>query len=473
MRKYRCKTCGFIYDESKEKILFNNLPDDWVCPLCNDTKEEFELIEENIEVLEKAVEISNNNVAIERILEKCTNCGICSRTCKIKEGMQFDSNSELCVNCGQCIQTCPFDALAPKNDINRLKNALSAGKTCIAYTSPAVRVAFKEAFDKERGAFSQDEMVGALRSLGFDYVFDTTYAADLTIMEEAAELIGRIKNKGKLPMFTSCCPAWIKYAEQFYPEILDNISTCKSPIGMMGMVVKKYFCKEKNLSEEDVFTVAITPCTAKKYEITRDEIDGTDLVITTLELTNYLKEKGVKYEDITPSCYDDFFKTGSGAGIIFGNTGGVMEAALRTSYNMLTGKDLDNIEFESVRGYEKVKDAIINIDDLELKVAIVHGMANAKELLEEVKNGNSKYHYIEIMNCEGGCIGDGGQPKIERANEEEGKKKRIEALYNSDKISNKRTSFSNPQIKKIYSEFLEKPGSNKAKELLHTKYYQK
>lgn len=475
MKKYRCKICGHIYDEAKEKILFKDLPDDWVCPLCGVPKSMFELVEEEVATPSKAVKISKDNVAISRIMEKCIDCGICAQTCKIREGMEFDANSELCVNCGQCIQTCPTGALVAKDDTKRLEDALNSNKICIAYTSPSVRVAFAESFGASAGTFSQEKMVGALKELGFDYVFDTTFAADLTIMEEANELVERITNQGKLPMFTSCCPAWIKYAEQFYPEILGNISTCKSPIGMMGMAVKKYFCKMNHLDENNIFTVAITPCTAKKFEISREEIAGTDLVITTSELTNIIKAKEIKYDDIKDSTYDEFFPEGSGAGVIFGNTGGVMEAALRTAYNMVTNTDLalENIEFNDVRGFENVKEATIKINDLSLNVAVIHGMSYAKEILEQVKNGTSKYHYIEIMNCQGGCIGGGGQPKVDLSKEEETRKQRIASLYSRDKETKIKCSHHNPQIQKMYQEFLGKPGSKLSEELLHTSYYKR
>lgn len=473
MKKYRCKICGDIYDESKEKVLFKDLPEDWVCPLCGVPKSMFELVEEdNQKDLDKAIKISKDNVAIARIIDKCINCGQCVRTCKIREGMTFDAKSELCVNCGQCTQTCPSSSLVPKNDVSRFLEAKKDGKICIAYTSPSVRVALGEGFGKEAGSFEQGKMIGVLKEIGFDYVFDTAFAADLTIMEEANELVERIKNNGKLPMFTSCCPAWVKYAEQFYPEILDNISTCKSPIGMMGMAVKKYFCKENNLDEKNVYTVAITPCTAKKFEISREEIDGTDLVITAYELIEYIKEQNLAYNDIPEKDFDEFFKEGSGAGVIFGNTSGVMEAALRTAYYNLTGTDLENneLDFQDVRGFENVKEATINIDGNTINVAVIHQMSSAKEILEDVKNGKSKYHFIEIMNCLGGCIGGGGQPKVNASDEKDIKEKRIDALYQRDKKLDVRCSHHNPQIKKIYHDFLEKPGSDVSKKLLHTTY---
>lgn len=472
--KYKCMLCVYIYDDEKEEIKFADLPEDWTCPLCGVGKDMFELVEDVVEEkkeensLSNAVQINENNVSIERINSNCINCGLCVRTCTVKEGMTFDKNSELCVNCGQCIQTCPVNALIPKDDRKKLYEALESNKITIAYTSPSVRVSFAECFGMEVGTFSQEKLIGALRLLGFKYVFDTTFAADLTVMEEANELVNRIKNNGKLPMFTSCCPAWIKYAEQFYPEILDNISSCKSPIGMMGKVVKEYFCKSNNI--DNAYTVAITPCTAKKFEITREEIDGTDLVITISELVKIIKEKNIKYEDIPESDYDSVLGEGSGAGIIFGNTGGVMEAALRTAYNMITKEDLDEVVFHDVRGYENVKEATIDVGNLTLHVAVVHGITNIKNIIEDIKNNRCKYHFIEVMNCEGGCIGGGGQPKLFLEEEQMLKEKRIKSLYERDHNSKIRCSHNNPDIISIYKKFFQGVGSPLAKELLHTAY---
>ena len=291
-------------------------------------------------------------------------------------------------------------------------------------------------------------------------------------MEEASELVSRIQNKGKLPMFTSCCPAWVKYAEEFYPEVLANISTCKSPIGMMGPIVKNYFSKVKNLQPEDMFTVAITPCTAKKYEIKRKEITGTDLVITLNELETYIQENDLKFEDIKEDKFDSLLGEGSGAGIIFGNTGGVMEAALRTANYLLTGQnmELETNLFSDVRGYNGLREATVKIADSELKIAVIDGILNAKEVLEDVKNGTSKYDYIEIMNCIGGCIGGGGQPKINVSKEDLIRKNRIKGLYNRDDKIKVRFSHENPDIIKVYQDYLINPLSEISEELLHTTY---
>ena len=428
-----------------------------------------------MEELKRAVEIAENNIAIKRIREKCIDCGMCLRICKEREGIEDLCGGNTCVNCGQCVQACPFDALIPKKDEDKLEEAIKNNKICIAYTSPSVRVAIGDEFGMEPGEVAQGKLVSALRKLGFKYVLDVTFGADLTILEEANELVYRIKNGGKLPMFTSCCPAWVKYAEMYYPEILENISTCKSPIGMQGEIVQNYFTEKMNLNKEDIYTVAITPCTAKKYEVAREEIGGTDIVLTTREIIDMLKEKEIDLKELEDSDYDSLLGEGSGAGMIFGNTGGVMEAALRTAYNIMTEKELekDAIVFNNVRGMDNVKEAKVNIEETELNIAVIHKMSSAKQILEDVKNGKSKYHYIEIMNCLGGCIGGGGQPKTKMSEELAVKKKRIESLYQRDEKDKIRVSHKNPDIIKVYEEFLGEPLSSKSEELLHTSYKDK
>ncbi len=440
---------------------------------------------------EAKLPVDDSSCALVRDNNKCILCGACVRACDEHQGLQVLgfanrgsrtvvqpmagkclADSE-CVNCGQCAAVCPTGALTIKSQTEEVWNAINnPDKKVVVQFAPSVRVAVGEMFGLEAGTNSTEQLNAALRAVGFDLVFDTNFSADLTIMEEASELVDRIKNNGKIPMFTSCCPAWVKYAEQFYPEILDNISTCKSPIGMMGMVVQNYFTKIKNIEKEDIFTVAITPCTAKKYEINREEIGGTDLVLTLYELEEHIHEKNIKYEDIKEDSFDPILGEGSGAGVIFGNTGGVMEAALRTAYYLITGNNLEekDISFHNVRGYNGLREATIKIEDLELKIAIIDGISNAKKVIEEVKNGTSKYHYIEIMNCVGGCIGGGGQPKINIMQEDEIKKNRITNLYKRDDYQKVRFSHENPDIIEIYKDYLTSPLSNLSEELLHTHY---
>lgn len=420
----------------------------------------------------KVIKISKDNPSIELIKEKCIDCGLCSYTCKDREGIENLCDGKNCVDCGQCIQVCPVGALIPKQDKYKFEEALNSGKICIAYTAPSVRVAIGDEFGLEKGEFAQGKLISALRKLGFKYVLDVTFGADLTIMEEASDLVDRLKNNGKLPMFTSCCPSWVKYAELFYPEILDNLSTCKSPIGMTAQIVRKYFIPKYNLDKNNVYTVAITPCTSKKFEISREEIEGTDLVLTTREISNMLKEKNINLRELEDGEFDSLLGEGSGAGMIFGNTGGVMEATLRTAYNVITGKDLEieKLELKEVRGLENVKECTIKMGKYTLNVATVNKMSAATTILEDVKKGKSKYHFIEIMNCLGGCIGGGGQPKILPTKELEVKNKRINSLYERDSKDKIRVSYKNPDIIRVYDEFIGYPLSFKAKEMLHTRY---
>ncbi len=473
--KYRCKICGYMYDEEQENTKFIELPN-YTCKMCSAPARLFEIVDnayltEAETVIPNAVKISKDNIAIRRIVEECINCGQCKLTCTKKEALDFEEDSSLCVNCGQCITTCPTKCLKPFNDISKLEEAKQNKKICIAYISPATRVTFGEIFNLPYGTFTLSKLVGFLKhNLGFDYVLDTTFGADLTIMEEASELIARLQENKNLPMFTSCCPAWVKYAKCFYPDLLPHISSCKSPIGMMGSIVKTYFTKINNLDKDNIFTVAITPCTAKKYEITLEGNKDTNAVITLYEIAEYIKKNHLKYENIKEDEMDTIFGEGSGAGIIFGNTGGVMEAALRTAYHFLTNKTLQNIEFTSVRGLDGVREAIVKIKDQTIHVAIVDGMSNAKKLLKSIQENPSKYQFIEVMNCVGGCIGGGGQPLINTLEELKIKNARIKGLYQRDQEKNIRSSYENPDIIKLYNDYLEKPLSPKAKELLHTNH---
>lgn len=422
--------------------------------------------------LYNAIAISEDNISIERIKEKCIDCGLCKIICQEREGIKDICNGKACVYCGQCTQSCPVNALVPKNDVFKFTLARKNKKVCIAYTAPAVRVAIGEAFGMEKGEFVQGKLVAVLRKLGFDYVFDVTSGADLTIVEEAAELVKRIKTGGKLPMFTSCCPSWVKYAESFYPELIPNLSTCKSPISMQGAIVSEYFGKQLGISPKDMFTIAITPCTSKKYEVSRKELPGTDAVITTKELIELIKLEEIDFKSLEDSDFDNILGEGSGAGMIFGSTGGVMEASLRTVYKILTNKNLpnDKLVYNEVRGLSNVKELSLEINGITLNVAVVNQMSSAIPLLEDVKNGKSKYHYIEIMNCLGGCIGGGGQPKTGNGNEIKVKQKRMDSLYARDGANKMRFSHQNLCVVKLYEECLGEPLSNTAEKLLHTRY---
>lgn len=438
--------------------------------MCDEEYEKTELPEEI--KLYNAISISEDNIAIKRLNNKCIDCGLCKTICENREGIEDICEGNVCVYCGQCVQACPVGALQVKKDIDKFKKAILSSKKCIAYVAPAVKVSIGEAFQMENGSFVQGKLITALRKLGFSYVLDVSSSADLTIVEEAAELVRRIKTGGVLPMFTSCCPSWVKYAETFYPELLPNLSTCKSPISMQGAIVKEYFCQKNNLRESEIFTVAITPCTSKKYEVSREELPGTDIVLTAKEIVELIKEKEINFSALENGNFDNLMSEGSGAGLIFGTSGGVMEAALRTVYKILTDNNLDNnkLQFVPIRGIKNVKELSLDIEGTTINVAVVNQMSSALPLLEDVKKGKSKYHFIEIMNCLGGCIGGGGLPKIDNSKELDIKEKRMKSLYAKDNDKMVRMSHQNPDIVKIYNEFLVHPLSEKAEELLHTYY---
>ncbi|MBP3939684.1 MAG: iron hydrogenase small subunit [Clostridia bacterium] len=383
-----------------------------------------------------------------------------------------------CISCGQCIVSCPTGALYEKDSIADVLAAINdPEKYVVVQTAPAVRAALGEEFGYEIGTNVEGKMVTALRRLGFDKVFDTNFAADLTIMEESQELIERITNGGKLPMITSCSPGWIRYCEFYYPEQLDHLSTCKSPQQMFGATLKTWYAEKMGIDPKKIVSVSVMPCTAKKFEIGRDDqnaagVADVDYSITTRELARMIKGAGINFNILPEESFDSPLGEGSGAAVIFGATGGVMEAALRTAVEKITGKTLDSVDFAEVRGMEGVKEATYAVGDLQVKVAVASGTANAKTLMEQVKNGTSEYQFIEIMGCPGGCINGGGQPIVDATtrNFEDFKAKRASALYTSDANNANRKSHENEAIKRVYSEFFGEPGSHKAHSILHTSY---
>ena len=445
--------------------------------------------------LDVRVPIEADNPSIVRNEEKCIKCGMCKNVCTQNIGVHGTYTFEqtggeaVCIHCGQCANVCPADSITERYEYGDIRNAVkNPDKIVIVSTSPSVRVALGEEFGMPAGAFVEGKMVALLRKLGVNYVLDTNFAADLTIVEEASELIERVTKKEKpLPQFTSCCPAWVKFAEIYYPELLPNISTAKSPIGMQGPTIKTYFAKKMGLDPKKIVNVALTPCTAKKYEIRRPEMCDSagyyedpdlrdmDFVLTTRELALWAKEEKVDFAGLTDSAYDSLMGQASGAAAIFGNTGGVMEAAVRTAYEYITGEEAPEQLFhlEPVRGYEGIQEASLKIKDLELNVAIVYGTANARKMIERVKKGEKQYHFIEVMTCPGGCIGGGGQPKDVMKDADQIRKERIAGLYDRDEKMKLRKSHENPEIKQLYEEFYGKPLSELAEKMLHTLYEDK
>ncbi|MGI5997047.1 MAG: NADH-dependent [FeFe] hydrogenase, group A6 [Lutispora sp.] len=445
------------------------------------------------EKIEYKVDMASPSIV--RDQNKCILCGRCISICKNIQGtgvINFANRgvnttvttsygrslSEVaCINCGQCIKVCPVGALREKDDRDRVWEALENDQLyVIAQTAPAVRVALGEEFGLPVGTNVEGKMVSALRRLGFDKVFDTDFAADLTIIEEGTELISRIKNGGKLPMITSCSPGWIKYCEHYHNDFLDNLSTCKSPHQMLGALAKSYYAEKMNIDPNKIFVVSIMPCTAKKFESGREEltVDGlrdVDAVLTTRELAKMIKEAGIDFKALENDRFDKVMGESTGAAVIFGATGGVMEAALRTVADILEGKDLDNIDYTPVRGLEGIKEATVKIGDLDVNVAVAHGTGNAGKLLERVRNGEADYHFIEVMGCPGGCINGGGQPIImDKEKTEEVCRLRAQGLYDIDKAMPMRKSHKNPEIKALYDEYLGEANGHKAHHLLHTHY---
>ena len=396
----------------------------------------------------------------------------------IGSAFELPLGSTSCISCGQCIVNCPVGAIYEKDDTAKVFAAINdPSKHVVVQTAPAIRATLGECFGMPIGTDVTGKMFAALRRLGFDKVFDTNFAADLTIMEEATELLGRIKNGGVLPMITSCSPGWIKYCEHYYPTELDHLSSCKSPMQMQGAITKTYYAEKMGIDPKDIVSVAIMPCTAKKFECGRDDQAASgyadiDYALTTRELGRMIESAGINFNLLPEEGCDSPLGQGTGAAVIFGTTGGVMEAALRTAAEVITGKSLDNPEFKDVRGMEGVKEASYNLDGTEVKVAIASGTKNAKILMDKVKDGTADYTFIEIMGCPGGCINGGGQP-VQSAtvrNFTDLKGLRAAALYENDKNRPHRKSHENEDVKTVYAEFLGEPNSHKAHELLHTTY---
>ena len=387
-------------------------------------------------------------------------------------------DSVACVSCGQCIVNCPTGAIYEKDDTAKVLEAINdPEKFVVVHTAPSIRVTLGECFGMHIGTNVQGKMVAALRRLGFDKVFDTDFGADLTIVEEANEFLGRVQNGGVLPMITSCSPGWIKYCEHYYPDMLDHLSTCKSPQQMSGAIIKTWYAEKMGIDPKDIVVVGIMPCTAKKFETKRDDqaasgYPDVDYSLTTRELGRMIESAGIYFKHLPDEEFDNPLGDSTGAAVIFGATGGVMEAALRTAVEKLSGEELKNLDFTEVRGTDGIKEASYTVNGMEVKVCVVSGLANANTIMEKVKNGTADYHFIEIMGCPGGCVNGGGQP-IQHAvvrNFVDLRARRAAALYEADKDMPLRKSHESEAVKRLYDEFLGEPGSHKAHEVLHTSY---
>ena len=426
---------------------------------------------------------------------KCILCRRCVAACQAQHisviganargfdthiGSAFEKplDSVACVSCGQCIVNCPTGAIYEKDDTAKVLEAINdPEKFVVVHTAPSIRVTLGECFGMHIGTNVQGKMVAALRRLGFDKVFDTDFGADLTIVEEANEFLGRVQNGGVLPMITSCSPGWIKYCEHYYPDMLDHLSTCKSPQQMSGAIIKTWYAEKMGIDPKDIVVVGIMPCTAKKFETKRDDqaasgYPDVDYSLTTRELGRMIESAGIYFKHLPDEEFDNPLGDSTGAAVIFGATGGVMEAALRTAVEKLSGEELKSLDFTEVRGAEGIKEASYTVNGMEIKVCVVSGLANANTIMEKVKNGTADYHFIEIMGCPGGCVNGGGQP-IQHAvvhNFVDLRARRAAALYEADKDMPLRKSHESEAVKRLYAEFLGEPGSHKAHEVLHTSY---
>jgi NADH-quinone oxidoreductase subunit G len=439
-----------------------------------------------LDPIKRGDSVDNSSYSIIREPEKCISCNRCIRKCEEVQGIGIFTTANRgpetvvttfknrgmgnveCTNCGQCILSCPTGALHELYQKDIVLDLLNdESKHVVVQTAPAVRIAISEPFSNRAGDISTGQLVTALKRLGFDAVFDTNFTADLTIMEEGTELINRINSGRNLPLFTSCSPGWIKFIEHFYPKYLNHLSSAKSPQQMFGAVAKTYYAKEAGIDPKDIIVVSIMPCTAKKFEAKREEMAGdVDYVLTTRELASIIKSAGIDFLNLEESEYDELLGVSSGAADIFGTTGGVMEAALRTATELITGQELEKIDYKIVRGLEGIKKAEVEIGDLKLKAAVAHGLGNARRLMEMIEAGE-EFDFVEFMACPGGCMGGGGQPI---SCDENVLEKRQQAIYKIDSSKKLRKSHENPYIKKIYDNYLQKPGSEIAHKLLHTKY---
>lgn len=479
------------------ELLLSNHPDD--CLYCvRNTNCELQTLSADLGVRERRIlgvknlkNLDHTGVSLVRDPAKCILCGRCVDACdrimgvnaidfinrgsKSEIAVAFNKglNTSSCINCGRCIMVCPTGALYEKNHYSQIMEALdNPKKHVVVQYAPSISVTMAEEIGLPAGTDVYGLLNSTLRKMGFDTVFDGAFSADLTIMEEGSELIHRIQNGGKLPMFTSCCPAWVKYIEEFAPDLLDHLSSAKSPMQMMGALIKTYWAEKKGINPENIYSVGIMPCIAKKFEAQRVEmthrgVTDVDAVLTTRELVGLMKIYGIDIHSLEPECSDTTMGIRSSAGKIFGAAGGVMEAAVRTAHKLITGEEMPNLRIEALRGFEPVKRTTVKIGDLDLNLAAVNGLAGVRQIIDDIRSGKNDLHFIEVMACPGGCINGGGQPL---AVKEENIRKRMASLYTIDSTETLRTSHSNPEIQQIYKEYLGEPLSERSHHLLHTHY---
>lgn len=459
-----------------------------------DLAAEYMIRDNPFEIKTRGYELDRSTPSIIRDQNKCILCRRCVDACSVTQsvyalGLENRGHNAMvvptlgkalidspCVMCGQCIHACPVGAIYENEQVDELLAAIAdPDKVVVTQIAPAVRVAIGEEVGMKTGDMPMEVLVAGLRQVGFDYVLHTNFTADLTILEEGNELLRRLNEGGTLPMFTSCSPGWINFCETFYPDLVDNLSTCKSPQQMFGALAKTYWAEKMNIDPANIYSVSIMPCTAKKFEASRPEMQDSgyrdvDLVLTTREIGRLFRMSGLDFNKLPGTSFDSWMGAYTGAAVIFGATGGVMEAALRTVYEVVTKQELTDVNFTMVRGMEGVKEAEVNLNGTVVKVAVAHGLSNARQVMDQVRAGESPYHFIEIMACPGGCIGGGGQP-ITKANAK--RAERIDAIYVEDENCALRKSHNNPEVKTLYEEFLHEPLGHKSHELLHTHYHAK
>jgi len=461
------------------------------CELQN-LSSEFNIRDFGYPIREKRHYLDESSPSITRDYDKCILCGRCVRVCRDRQtvavydfvnrggdtavtpAMQKNMKDTACVSCGQCTIVCPTGSAIETDSVDEVNKLLASGKHLVAQVAPSIRVSIGELFGNPPGTVMTGKIVTALKRLGFNAVFDTNTAADLTIMEESAELLEYVK-EGKTRLSSSCCPAWINFIEEFYPDLIPYLSSCKSPQQMMGAMIKTYYAKQKNLKPEDIVVVSIMPCTAKKMEARRPEMNSSgardvDAVLTTRELARVIKQAGIDFNSLPDAPFDEPLGIGSGAGALFGTTGGVTEAALRTAYEKLTGKPLQKLEFTQVRGSATMREAQVDLNGKKVKIVITNTLGAIRKVLEDLRCGKQEYQFVEVMACPGGCIGGGGQPVPPKEERDEVLRKRAQAIYDVDKSLSVRKSHENPAIKKLYADFLGAPLSETAKKYLHTTY---